>query len=90
MVKELHGKLYYIELRDYQEVILAQKILEKSFSLKDEFFVLKRRREDSWILYSEAPIESFRGSKYREWEKLKVTIYKMRKEVEEEMRRGQQ
>lgn len=90
MVKELHGKLYYIELWDYQEVILAQKILEKSSSLKDEFFVLKRRGEDSWLLYSEAPIGSFRGSKYRELEKLKATIYKMRKEVEEEMRRGQQ
>lgn len=90
MVKELHGKVYYIELRDYQEVVTVQKIKNESFSLKDEFFVLKKRDENSWILYSEAPTGSFRGSKYREWEKLKATIYKLRKEVEEEMRRSQQ
>lgn len=78
MIKELHGKHYYVELDNYQLVIEAQRMISEDPILKDEFFVMTKNNQGTWIIYSEAKCGSFIGKKYSAWEKFKRDIYKLK------------
>ena len=80
MIKDFHGKRYYTDLGDlYQMVINAQKILESLDALKDETFGVTKM-DGHWIIYSDSTCETFRGPKYRAWERFKKEIYRLKKE----------
>ena len=78
IVKELHGKHYYIVLNYYQEVINVQEYISKFEVLQDEFWTLSKMDNEKWIIFSDASCGSFRGAKYSAWEKVKALIYKGR------------
>lgn len=86
MVSKLHGKFYYMKLKNYQELIYAQELIEKSKDLEGETFRAEKLRDDSWILYSETRCENFRGKKYIAWEKIKAAVYRLRRIVIEELK----
>ena len=78
MVKELHGKHYYVELETYQLVIEAQNLISDDDILKNELFVISKMDNGNWVLYTEAKCCSFRGKKYSAWERFKRNLYKLK------------
>lgn len=80
MIKELHGKYYYIELKNFMELHEVIDLIKSEESLKDEKFNLSRVPGGNWIVLSEAPCEHFRGEKYSSWEKVKRKLYTLRRE----------
>lgn len=80
MIKELHGKKYYVDLGDnYQIVIEAQSFLTTLESLQDETFGLRKTEDKHWIIYSDSRVEAFRGQKYSDWERFKRYVYKLKR-----------
>ena len=75
-----------MKLKNYQELLYAQELIEKSEALKGETFRAEKLRDNSWILYSETRCENFRGKKYSAWEKIKAAIYRLRRVVIEELK----
>jgi len=81
MIKEFHGKRYYVDLGDnYQVVIEAQIFKSNLESLQDETFGIRKMPNNHWVIYSDSPVESFRGQKYSDWEKFKRFIYKLKRD----------
>ena len=80
MVKELHGKHYYIELEYYQLVIEAQRLISEDNVLKNETFTLSKMDNGHWVIFTDETCGNFRGPKYRSWERFKRNIYKIKKE----------
>lgn len=80
MNKDLHGKRYYMEF-DNDEFDECYKIfvaIIDSEVLEDEDFSLQKMG-DKYVIYSEAKCGSFRGPKYREWERIKALSYTLKK-----------
>ena len=80
MVKEFHGKNYYVEVPNYQIVIEMIDYLWEDPILNDEFFGLTKTPDGTWVLYSDAKVGKFRNKKYAAWEKFKRFVYKLKKE----------
>ena len=81
MIKEFHGKNYYVEVPIYQMVIQMMDYISDDPILSKEFFGLTKKPGGTWVLYSDAKVGDFRGKKYSAWEKFKRFVYKMKKEV---------
>lgn len=79
MVKEFHGKRYYVELENVYQAVDAQRFLDTIKGLRDETFGLRKMPNNHWIIYSNSPVETFRGQKYSDWEKFKRYVYKLKK-----------
>lgn len=79
MVKELHGKCYYVELRNWEERYIVYDFTQSEEALKNEEFYLTRHPDGRWIICSDSPVESFRGDKYKAWERVKRKLYASRK-----------
>ena len=80
MIKELHGKHYYMafDIDDWDVCSEIFDILAESDTLKGESFYL-RRMDDKYVIASEASCASFRGAKYHEWERIKALSYTLKK-----------
>lgn len=78
MIKELHGKHYYVELDNYQLVIEAQNLISEDDVLKNELFTLSKMDNGKWVIFTEEKCGNFRGPKYRAWERFKRNIYKIK------------
>lgn len=77
MIKEYHGKVYYIELTSSMELKVAENYLSSCEDLWDERFY-KKKYKKGMVLYSESPVETFRGKKCIAWERLKGLVSKTR------------
>ena len=77
MIKDLHGKHYYISMNTYQEVLLVEDFISNLEALKDELWTLTKV-DHKWILFSDAHCGDFRGAKYSAWEKVKRFYYKIK------------
>lgn len=80
MIKELHGKRYYVDLGEDRQIVLKAHDFRKTLnSLQDEIFSIKKLENGHWIMYSESGLETFRGKKYSDWEKFKRYVYKLKR-----------
>lgn len=79
MVKELHGKHYYIELKKGESLLSLRTLLDNQRVLHDEVFDVMWHNGNQ-VLYSKAKCTTFRGEKYRAWEKVKRDFYAVRKQ----------
>ena len=79
MVKELHGKHYYIELRKGESLLVVRNLIDNQKALSDETFDVMWHNGNQ-VIFSKAGRESFRGPKYNAWEKVKRDFYKIRRE----------
>ena len=75
---KLHGKHYYMTLRDENEMNYMKELLRKSDFLSEGDFRFAGD-ESCIICCSEATCETFRGPLYHEWERIKSNIYRMRR-----------
>lgn len=75
---KLHGKHYYMTLRDENEMNYMKELLNNSEYLSEEDFHFDID-EARIICCSEATCETFRGPLYHEWERIKSYIYRMRR-----------
>ena len=85
MNKKAHGKFYYMELTE-DEVDIFKKLIENDENLRNEEFEVYKSPQNSLLkekypvlVMSKSPVETFRGKKYSAWEKVKRTIYVLRK-----------
>lgn len=81
--KEFHGKHYYIILENQEEVDYAKFLLDSSGPLRDECFrcleLGEPKKDRKYAVVSYAKLETFRGTKYAEWERIKARIYRKRR-----------
>jgi len=85
MIKEFHGKYYYIEFKSKRNALLIATDLLTNKELKDEDFYLMERPEGNFVIVSgrhcnNGTEKGFRGSKYHEWERIKARARKLEKE----------
>ena len=77
MVTELHGKHYYIQMNSYTEALLVEEFISNLEALKEEFWTVTKKN-NKWILFSDAKCGEFRGKKYSAWEQVKRFYYKIK------------
>ena len=86
MVKELHGKRYYIELNNLKELRRFKRDMKLFSNLRDEKFKIKRCKNIHgrrvWVVYSVTPCGEFKSKSRVEWNALKARISKFRKSTQ--------
>lgn len=84
MLKDFHGKVYYLEIKNFEELHFVKNLIMKNKELKKEVFyicpITYGLTVTSFVIYSEAKCGEFRGEKYSAWEKVKSNLYVFRKE----------
>ena len=82
MIKELHGKVYYIDLGKDETIVekVKQFVLEERALANEVFFITRHPLPDgNFVLESKAKVESFRGDKYSAWERVKRKVYSLKR-----------
>lgn len=80
MIEALHGKRYYMEFNtnEWDACIKTFDALAESGVLENEPFYIQLIN-GKYVIYSEASCTSFRGPKYREWERIKAKAYRLKR-----------
>lgn len=87
MIKELHGKRYYMEFDSITDAMIVWLALRHNIVLYDEDFDIYKI-DDRFAVVSKRKCnngtteEGFRGTKYHEWEQIKAITYAMKKKKE--------
>lgn len=82
MIKEFHGKRYYINLGPDPNLVEHVFIfLYQQTPIANEWWTVRVVDGDLILVCLSAPMESFRGERYSSWEKVKRYAYKLKKEA---------
>lgn len=79
MIKELHGKHYYLEIEKPKHIEKVLEFIEMESAFKGEKFVMPLTWHKPYVIRSEAWCEEWRGDKYSAWERVKRKYYTLKK-----------